>query len=96
MASNDRNAQYAELKAEFHTMREEMDALGIRASFKELLSFEMWRRYRAAKRNNIVGHARRDNTSAIDRAEKAAEAAAALAQPATALADPLMFGIPSA
>ena len=34
MASDDWNLQYEEYKAEFNTLREEMDALGIGASFK--------------------------------------------------------------
>ena len=78
MASKDRNEEYARLKAEFDTMQAEMDALGIGASSKKLEEFEDWRRHRAAKRKNLVlGHARRDNTRAIDRAETAAAAAAA-------------------
>ena len=77
MASNVRSEEYARLKAEFDTMQVEMDALGIGASSKKLEEFEDWRRHRAAKRKNLVGHARRDNTRAIDRAEKAAAAAAA-------------------
>ena len=77
MASNDRSEEYARLKAEFDTMQAEMDALGIGASSKKLEEFEVWRRHRAAKRKNLVGHARRDNSRAIDRAEKAAAAAAA-------------------
>ena len=77
MASNVRSEEYAQLKAEFDTMQVEMDALGIGASSKKLEEFEDWRRHRAAKRKNLVGHARRDNTRAIDRAEKAAAAAAA-------------------
>ena len=70
MASKDRNEEYARLKAEFDTMQAEMDALGIGASSKKLEEFEVWRRHRAAKRKNLVGNARRDNTRAIDRAEK--------------------------
>ena len=58
-------------------MQAEMDALGIGASSKKLEEFEAWRRHRAAKRKNLVGNARRDNSRAIDRAEKAAAAAAA-------------------
>ena len=54
-----------------------IDAMGIGASSKKLEEFEAWRRRRAAKRNNLVGNARRDNSRAIDRAEKAAAAAAA-------------------
>ena len=77
MASKDRNEEYARLKAEFDTMQAEMDALGIGASSKKLEEFEVWRRRRAAKRNHLVGNARRDNSRAIDRAEKAAAAAAA-------------------
>ena len=77
MASNVRSEEYARQKAEFDTMQVEMDALGIGASSKKLEEFEDWRRHRAAKRKNLVGHARRDNTRAIDRAEKAAAAAAA-------------------
>ena len=77
MASNVRSEEYARLKAEFDTMQVEMDALGIGASSKKLEEFEDGRRHRAAKRKNLVGHARRDNTRAIDRAEKAAAAAAA-------------------
>ena len=77
MASNVRNEEYARLKAEFDTMQAEMDALGIRASSKKLEEFEVWRRHRAATRKNLVGNARRDNSRAIDLAEKAAAAAAA-------------------
>ena len=77
MASKDRNEEYARLKAEFDTMQAEMDALGIGASSKKLEEFEVWRRRRAAKRKNLLCHARRDNSRAIDRAEKAAAAAAA-------------------
>ena len=75
MASNVRSEEYARQKAEFDTMQVEMDALGIGASSIE--EFEVWRRRRAAKRNHLVGNARRDNSRAIDRAEKAAAAAAA-------------------
>ena len=77
MASNDRSDEYARLKAEFDTVQAEMDAMGIGASSKKLEEFAAWRRRRAAKRHNLVGHARRDNSRAIDRAEKAAAAAAA-------------------
>ena len=77
MAWDDRIDEYARLKAEFDTVQAEMDALGIGASSKKLEEFATWRRRRAAKRNHLVGNARRDNSRAIDRAEKAAAAAAA-------------------
>ena len=77
MASNDRSDEYARLKAEFDTVQAEMDAMGIGASSKKLEEFETWRRRRAAKRHHLVGNARRDNSRAIDLAEKAAAAAAA-------------------
>ena len=51
--------------------------MGIGASSKKLEEFATWRRRRAAKRHHLVGNARRDNSRAIDRAEKAAAAAAA-------------------
>ena len=80
MASDDWNPQYEKYEAEFNTQREEMDALGIGASFKPLISYENWGRYRPSKRTFIVGHARRDSKLATDRAKKAAaEAAAAFA-----------------
>ena len=80
MASVDRNPLYEEYEAEFNTLREDMDALGIGASFKPLISYENWSRYRPSKRTFIVGHARRDSKLATDRAKKAAaEAAAAFA-----------------
>ena len=69
MASDDRNPLYEEYEAEFNTQREEMDALGIGASFKPLISYENWSRYRPSKRTFIVGHARRDSKIAIDRAK---------------------------
>ena len=36
MASDDWNPQYEEYEAEFNTLREDMDALGLGASFKPL------------------------------------------------------------
>ena len=72
MSSDDRNPQYEEYDAEFNTMREEMDASGIGASFKPLMAYEYWSRCRPSKRKSIVGNARRDNELAIDRAKKAA------------------------
>ena len=41
MASDDWNPQYEEYEAEFNTLREDMDALGIGASFKPLISYEI-------------------------------------------------------
>ena len=82
MASDDRNPLYEEYEAEFNTLREDMDALGIGASFKPLISYENWSRYRPSKRTFIVGHARRDSKLATDRAKKAAAAAHAAAHAA--------------
>ena len=80
MASDDWNPQYEEYEAEFNTLREDMDALGLGASFKPLIPYENWGRYRPSKRTFIVGHARRDSKLATDRSKKAAaEAAAAFA-----------------
>ena len=45
MASVARNPQYEEYEAEFNTMREDMDALGIGASFKPLKPYDKWGRY---------------------------------------------------
>ena len=88
MASDDRNLQYEEYKAEFNTLREEMDALRIGASFKPLMAYENWVRYRPSKRRSIVGNARRDNKLAIDRANKAAAEAAAASEAGSSQARP--------
>ena len=45
MASDDWNPQYEEYEAEFNKMREDMDALGIGASFKPLKPYDKWGRY---------------------------------------------------
>ena len=92
MASDDWNPQYEEYEAEFNTLREEMDALGIGASFKPLIPYENWGWYRPSKRRNIVGNARRDNQLAIDRAKKAAAAAAAVFEAGNSQAGPSVRG----
>jgi hypothetical protein len=92
MASEDRNPQYEEYEAEFNTLREEMDALGIGASFKPLMAYEYWSRCRPSKRKSIVGNARRDNELAIDRAKKAAAAAAAVSEAGNSQAGPSVRG----
>ena len=88
MSSDDRNPQYEEYDAEFNTMREEMDASGIGASFKPLMAYEDWRRCRPSKRRSIVKNARRDNKLAIDRANKAAAEAAAASEAGSSQAGP--------
>ena len=88
MSSDDRNPQYEEYDAEFNTMREEMDASGIGASFKPLIPYENWGRYRPSKRTSIVRNARRDNKLAIDRANKAAAEAAAASEAGSSQARP--------
>ena len=88
MASDDWNPQYEEYDAEFNTLREEMDALGIGASFKPLIPYENWGRYRPSKRTSIVRNARRDNKLAIDRANKAAAEAAAASEAGSSQARP--------
>ena len=88
MSSDDRNPQYEEYDAEFNTMREEMDASGIGASFKPLMAYEDWRRCRPSKRRSIVKNARRDNKLAIDRANKAAAEAAAASEAGSSQARP--------
>ena len=88
MALVDWNPQYEEYEAEFNTLREEMDALGIGASFKPLMAYEYWSRCRPSKRKSIVGNARRDNELAIDRAKKAAAAAAAVSEAGNSQAGP--------
>ena len=88
MASDDWNPQYEEYEAEFNTLREEMDALGIGASFKPLIPYENWGRYRPSKRTSIVRNARRDNKLAIDRANKAAAEAAAASEAGSSQARP--------
>ena len=88
MASVDRNPLYEEYEAEFNTLREEMDALGIGASFKPLIPYENWGRYRPSKRTSIVRNARRDNKLAIDRANKAAAEAAAASEAGSSQARP--------
>ena len=88
MASDDWNPQYEEYDAEFNTLREEMDALGIGASFKPLMAYEDWRRCRPSKRRSIVKNARRDNKLAIDRANKAAAEAAAASEAGSSQARP--------
>ena len=45
MASVARNPQYEEYEAEFNTMREDMDALGIGASFTPLKPYDKWGPY---------------------------------------------------
>ena len=92
MASDDWNPQYEEYDAEFNTLREEMDALGIGASFKTLMAYEYWSRCRPSKRKSIVGNARRDNELAIDRAKKAAAAAAAVSEAGNSQAGPSVRG----
>ena len=92
MASDDWNPQYEEYDAEFNTMREEMDASGIGASFKPLMAYEYWSRCRPSKRKSIVGNARRDNELAIDRAKKAAAAAAAVSEAGNSQAGPSVRG----
>ena len=88
MASVDRNQQYEEYEAEFNTLREDMDALGLGASFKPLIPYENWGRYRPSKRTSIVRNARRDNKLAIDRANKAAAEAAAASEAGSSQARP--------
>ena len=88
MASVDRNPLYEEYEAEFNTLREDMDALGIGASFKPLIPYENWGRYRPSKRTSIVRNARRDNKLAIDRANKAAAEAAAASEAGSSQARP--------
>ena len=92
MALVDWNPQYEEYEAEFNTLREEMDALGIGASFKPLMAYEYWSRCRPSKRKSIVGNARRDNELAIDRAKKAAAAAAAVSEAGNSQAGPSVRG----
>ena len=65
-----------------------MDALGIGASFKPLIAYENWSRYRQSKRRSIVGNARRDNELAIDRANKAAAEATAASEAGSSQAGP--------
>ena len=45
MASDDWNPQYEEYEAEFNTLREDMDALGIGASCTPLKPYDKWGPY---------------------------------------------------
>ena len=62
--------------------------MGIGASFKPLIAYENWSRYRQSKRRSIVGNARRDNELAIDRANKAAAEATAASEAGSSQAGP--------